>query len=136
MDDIFPYILSITTLKQLNACRLFFKSPFLSELTDIDGNHLLQGFLHGDNSKISPTILHWPKQGSLDSNTWNVWSKVITHLYCVKSNSSILRKEKKLGQWFTSNFTAHSCTNSLIPLSIKKFMNIPRKLLNNGSHQK
>ena len=59
--------------------------------------------MHGDNSKKPSTTLHWPKQGSPNSSTWKVWSKVITHLYCVKSHSGILRKENKLGHWITSN---------------------------------
>ena len=49
------------------------------------------------------TTLHWPKQDSPNSSIWKVWSKVITHLYCVKSHSGILRKENKLGHWLTSN---------------------------------
>ena len=42
------------------------------------------------------------KQGSPNPSIWKVWSKVITHLYCVKSHSGILRKIK-LGYWLTSN---------------------------------
>jgi len=80
--------------------------------------------LHGDNSKKPSTTLHWPKQGSPNSSTWKVWSKVITHLYCVKSHSGILRKENKLGHWITSN----------IHLTTKKFMNTPIKEIKNGFH--
>ena len=71
MDDIFPFISSITTRKQLNPCRLFLKITF-SGITDIDENHILQGILHGYKSKIQPTILHWQKQGSPDSSTWKL----------------------------------------------------------------
>ena len=45
-----------------------------------------------------------------------MWSKVITHLYCVKSHSGILRKENKLGNWNTSNSyrtQSHQFTYSL-----------------------
>ena len=58
MDDKLPYISSITTQKQLNACKLFLNITFLSEVTDIDDNHLLQGFLQENNSKIPPITLY------------------------------------------------------------------------------
>ena len=105
MDDIFPYISSITTRIQLNACRFFLQITFISKITAININHLIQGIWHRDNSKISPTTLHWPKQGSPDSSAWKVWSKVITYLYCVKYHSVVLRKENKLGLWLTSNYS-------------------------------
>ena len=58
MDDKLPYTSSITTRKKLNACKLFLNITFLSEVTDIDDNHLLQGLLQEDNSKIPPTTLY------------------------------------------------------------------------------
>ena len=103
MDDILSSI-SITKIRrQLNACRLFLQITFISELTNIDGTHLITGILKGDNSKMSTTTRHWPKQGSPTHSTWKVWSKVITQLYCVKTHSNILRKENKLGHWLTSH---------------------------------
>ena len=92
MDDILSFISSTKIWRQLNACRLFLQLTLLSEITDIDGTHLLQGILNGDNSKMPPTTIHWPEQGSPSSSTWKCWSKVITHLYCVKYHSGILRK--------------------------------------------
>ena len=103
MDDLLSYTSSINIRKQLNVCRLFLQITFLLEITDIDGTHLIQGILHGDNKKMLPTTLHWPTQGSPDSSTWKVWSTVIIHMYCVNSHSGILRKENKLGHWLTSN---------------------------------
>ena len=104
MDDILSSISFTKIRRQLNACLLFLKITFLSKINDKDCTHLIQGILHGDNSKIPPTTLHWPKQGSPNSSTWKAWSKVITHLYCVKSHSGILRKENKLGHSLTSNY--------------------------------
>ena len=92
MDDALSFILSTKIRRQLNACRIFLKITFISEITDIDGPHIIPGILHGDNSKIPSTTLHWPKQDSPNISTWKVWSKVITRLYCVKSHSGILRK--------------------------------------------
>ena len=103
MDDILSSISSTKIRRQLNACRLFLQITFISELTNIDGTHLITGILKGDNSKMSTTTRHWPKQGSPTHSTWKVWSKVITQLYCVKPHSTILRKENKLGHWLTSH---------------------------------
>ena len=94
MDDILSSISSTKIRRQLNACRLFLQITFISELTNIDGTHLITGILKDDNSKMSTTTRHWPKQGSPTHSTWKVWSKVITQLYCVKTHSTILRKEK------------------------------------------
>ena len=105
MDDIFPYISSITTRIHLNACIFFLQITFLSKISAININHLIQGILHRDNSKISSTTLHWPKQGSPDSSAWKILSKVIKYLYCIKYHSVVLRKENKLGQWLISNYS-------------------------------
>ena len=103
MDDIISSI-SITKIRrQLNACRLFLQITFISELTNIDGTHLIHGILKDDSSKMSPTTRHWPKQGSYNSSTWKVWSKVRTQLYCVKTHSNILQKGNKLDHWLTSH---------------------------------
>ena len=89
MDDLLSSISSTKIRKQLNACRLFLQITFISELTDIDGTHLIHGILKDDSSKMSPTTRHWTKQGSYNSSTWKVWSKVITQLYCVKTHSNV-----------------------------------------------
>ena len=80
IDDILSSILCTKIRRKLNTCRLFLQITFLSETTDIDDPHLIQGILHGDNSKMPPITLHWPKQGSPNSSTWKVRSKVITHI--------------------------------------------------------
>ena len=103
MDDILSYISSTKIRRQINACRLFLQITFISELTNINGTHLVNGILKGDKSKMSPTTQNWPKQGCPNSRTWKVWSKVITQLYCVKTHSNILKKENKLGYWLTSH---------------------------------
>ena len=64
MDDILSSISFTKIRRQLNACILFLKITFLSEINDKDCTHLIQGILHGDNIKMPPTTLHWPKQGS------------------------------------------------------------------------
>ena len=79
MDDILSSILSTKIRRQLNVCILFLRITFISEITDIYATYFIQGILHGDNSKMPVTPLHWPKQGFPNSSTWKVWSKVITY---------------------------------------------------------
>ena len=52
MDDIHKYTSSINTLKVLNACRIYLQITFLSEITNLAGDKIIQGAILQDKNKI------------------------------------------------------------------------------------
>ena len=92
-------ILKTTTsdFKRINACRLYLRVTFLSEISNIKGTVLIVESLIGDKSKIVNSNLNWPNQRKPNQSTWLLWSRTIKRIYCAQSLSTLLRPSKRLG---------------------------------------
>ena len=62
MDDIHKYTSSTNQLQLLTACRLYLQITFLSDITNIAGEKIIQGATTGQKQDIPPSKLRWPVQ--------------------------------------------------------------------------
>ena len=77
---------------------------FLSELTNNTGNRLSPSAF-GENKRYRKrSNLQWSKQHNPDKQTWSVWKKMITTIYCGAKDSLFLRPTMRLGQWQCNHF--------------------------------
>ena len=60
MDDIHKYTSSTNQLELLNACRLYLQITFLSDITNIAGEKIIQGPTTGQKQDIPTSKLRWP----------------------------------------------------------------------------
>ena len=97
MDDIHKYTSSITTLKLLNACRFYLQITFLSDITNLAGDKILQGATTGQKQDLPTSKLRWPIQRKPNKTTWQVWRSALLTMYC--NNGLSLKHEKKLHKW-------------------------------------
>ena len=64
MDEINKNISSTSDLERINACKLYLQVMFLSDITNNQGNNLLNGILSGDKKYLKNSNLQWPNQPS------------------------------------------------------------------------
>ena len=100
MDDIHKYTSSITTLKLLNACKFYLQITFISGITNLAGDKIIQGATSGQKQDFPTSKLRWPTQRKPNKKTWQVWKSALLAMYC--NNGLSLKHEKKLHKW-TSN---------------------------------
>ena len=94
---------SLTNITRLNACRLYLRISFLSEMSNIKGTAIITGSLSDEKIKIANSNFEWPNKSRPSKLTRSMWSRMITRLFYAQSNSNILRPSKRLGQWTTNH---------------------------------
>ena len=62
MDDIHKYTSSIAALKLLNVCRFYIQITFLSDITNLAGDKIIQGTTSGQKQDLPTSKLRWPTQ--------------------------------------------------------------------------
>ena len=72
MDDIHKYTSSITTLKLLTACRFYLQITFLSDITNLVGDKIIQGATTGHKQDLPRSKLRWHTQRKPSKTTWQV----------------------------------------------------------------
>ena len=72
MYDIHKYTSSTNQLELLNAYRLYLQITFLSDITNIAGEKIIQGATTGQKQDIPPSKLRWPAQQKPNKTTWQV----------------------------------------------------------------
>ena len=70
MEDILNITTSNIDLKQLNACQIYLRVTFLSEISNIKGTAVIAESLTGDKSTITKINLDWPNQNKSNTSTW------------------------------------------------------------------
>ena len=70
MDDVHKYTSSITTLKLLNACKLYLQITFLSDITNLARDKIIQGATTGQKQDLPTSKLRWPTQRKSNKTTW------------------------------------------------------------------
>ena len=77
MDYMHNYTSSTNQLQLLNACRLYHQITFLSDITNIAGDKILQGATTGQKQDIPTSKLRWPIQRKPNKTTWQVWKSAL-----------------------------------------------------------
>ena len=101
MDIANTHIISVTTLKWINACRLYLKAQYLSDITNISGKTLTSGVLHGSLSNFPSSNLQWPNQSKPNKVTWKVWKQFITQTFCSSAETYDLHPKYILRCWLS-----------------------------------
>ena len=63
---------------------------------------MLPGVLTSDKRQITNSNQEWPTQARLYNKSGKVWAHTITSLHCIKIQSNILCRDKKLGHWLNN----------------------------------
>jgi hypothetical protein len=85
----------------INRCWLFLQVKRISDITNAEGTHILEAWLHNGGEKPSQSTLSWPGQGDPGPEAWKIWKTFIKNHYTTHKN--LLRQ--KLGKWTQSNNT-------------------------------
>ena len=104
MDEINKTISSTIDLERINACKLNLEVIFLSNITNNQGNRLLNGIPSSDKEYLKNSNLQWSNQPSQNKKSWHLWSSTISKIYCKNYKSAALRHEKNLGHWTVIHF--------------------------------
>ena len=71
IDGVLPYLSSITLRRQINACQSFLKVIFLSNISSININHIIDCVLREDSAKLPQ--LHFNDHNKFsNASTWKI----------------------------------------------------------------
>ena len=101
MDDITKIISSALTLKRLNACRIYLQVTWVSDISNMKGDKILESALKGERSINQTSNVQWSLQQRPNEQIWKIWRKTIRHIYYC-SNNNLLHRQYKLQQWLSS----------------------------------
>ena len=101
MDDITKIISSALTLKRLNACRIYLQVTWVSDISNMKGDKILESALKGERSINQTSNMQCPLQQRPNEQIWKIWRKTIQHIYYC-SNNNLLHRQYKLQQWLSS----------------------------------
>ena len=99
MNDTLKIMSSKIQRQKINAYRRYLDVTFLSDITSINGKFLLPGVLTGDKGQITNSNQECTTQDRPYNKSRKLWARTTTSLYCIKSQSKILCRNKKLGHW-------------------------------------
>ena len=102
MEDFLLFAPTKTTLLRLNRCRLFLRVTTLSDLTSIDGKHIMRNCW--DGSAPVPSPLLWPRQESPSPKAWQTWRFYLAQCYLPDDQNRHIRRtdlrlRSPLGRW-------------------------------------
>ena len=92
---------SLTKRKQYNACRMYLRITFLSELCNPEGTSLNITLLNNKSNYRVRSRFWWPNQTKPGVKYWNEWISYLKQTYCVP-NSHHLQHRYLLGKWLTT----------------------------------
>ena len=120
MDDTHKYTSSTTTLKLLNACRFYLQITFLSDITNLAGDKIIQGTTTGQKQDLPTSKLRWSIQRKSNKTTWQVGRRALLTMYC--SNGLSLKHEKKLHTWTSNIHSTQQHSDYFHPVVMKYFI--------------
>ena len=97
MDIANHHITSVSTLKKINACRLYLKAQYISDIIQISGKNLIPGVLCGSATNVPQTNLQWSNQSKPNDATWKIWKYFITQTFCSSAGKHDLKPQYILG---------------------------------------
>jgi hypothetical protein len=97
-----PSTFTNSDMECINACRIFLQVTYLSEISNDDGNKILQEAVKGtvDQTRaptlwtLSQSKLTWPRQPRPSTTSWNKWKK-----YLQAITNPMLQIQPSLGNW-------------------------------------
>ena len=81
MEDFLLFKLTKTETILLNQCRLFLHVTTISDITDAEGNNILNNIWEGHSPMTTPYL--WPKQENPSDKAWRIWRKLLCKCYLV-----------------------------------------------------
>ena len=76
MDDITKIISSALTLKRLNACRIYLQVTWVSDISNMKGDKILESALKGERSINQTSNVQCPLQQRPNEQIWKIWRKI------------------------------------------------------------
>ena len=120
----------------INACWLYLRLIFLSEISNTKDIALITGSLTGDRTKLATNNFEWPNQSMPNISMWLMWFRILTRLYCAQSNSNMFHPSKRLGQWTTNHLQSNQQHIYLYYPKKKKYMSNRLRTMSNSSYLK
>ena len=108
MDGILNLDLPATTMKRINACRLWLQVTILSDISNLKGDQITQAaWLR--LAQIPSNDSDWPVQGRPHNTVWGIWRKALSDTFCMKDSRYVLASRpggltQSLGVWLHDLF--------------------------------
>jgi hypothetical protein len=82
-------------MKDINRCRMYLQVLYLSEVTDISGQHIEAWVIEGKRDGIMSSKWEWPIQQRPPMAAWKVWNKAIEEAFTEEEDIT-----HQLGEWY------------------------------------
>ena len=120
---------SSTKRKKYNACRMYLRITFLSELCNPEGTSLNIILLNNTSNNRVKSRFWWPNQTKPGTKYWNDWMSYLRQTYCVL-NSHHLQHRYQLGKGWLHTITETAISTS-ISLHLFRRSTIPKNVMSN-----
>ena len=92
----------------LNQCRKYVNATTLSDISNGDGDSIIDSAYNGHRLPFQHQRYEWPNQGNPTKDDWELWKASLRQ--CFMNNSSLaLRDTAKLGMWLQIPCSDWSC---------------------------
>ena len=122
MQDVNNKHTSLTKRKKYNACRMYLRITFSSEICNPEGTSLSIILLNNKSNNRVKSRFWWPNQKKPGSKYWNEWISYLRQTYCVP-NSHHLQHRYQLGKWMTTYNYRNSHFNINFSPSLQEIYN-------------
>jgi hypothetical protein len=96
-----PLLPRLTRKEQIliNRCRIFLQIECLSDITNSEGNRILEEWRDYNSIKSSKSLKKWPIQSNPGPEAWKIWKHFLTRGFLAGDNTL----SNKLGSWICMN---------------------------------
>ena len=106
MDEVLQSNLTKSKIIQVNACRLYLRIIYLSDIIEPDGKTVHLMYHAGKRPSYPTSKFKWPHQSKPSNAAWKTWHKIVRTILHIPKNG-ILPPHHTLHQWLPTNNNRH-----------------------------
>ena len=106
MDEVLNSNLTKRKISQVNACRLYLRILYLSDIIQPDGKTVNPMYFNGKRPSYPTSKYKWPHQSKPSNAAWKTWHKIVRTILHIPKNG-ILPPHHTLHQWLPTNNNRH-----------------------------
>ena len=107
MDEVLQSHLTKSKIIQVNACRLYLRIIYLSDIIEPDGKTVHPTYYAGKCPSYPTSKFKWPHQSKPSNAAWKTWHKTIQTILHIPKNG-ILPPHHTLHQWLPTTNNRHT----------------------------
>ena len=106
MDEVLQSNLTKSKISQVNACRLYLRIVYFSDIIEPDGKTVNPTYYAGKCPSYPTSKFKWPHQSKPSNAAWKTWHKTIQTILHIPKNG-ILPPHHTLYQWIPTTNNRH-----------------------------